>query len=233
MTDLVLHFAPDTCARVPLIALEEIGHPFGIEVIAFMAGQHRSRAYLALNPSGKVPTLVIGGEPLTENVAILTWLADSFPEAGLLPAATGLARTRQLADLAYCSSGLHPLVTRLRIPHFFCDLPDARQRVFDMAESAMKLHFAIIDERLGKSDWWYGETWSIVDAYLNWIWFRVTGTDFDGAAFPHFARHDTAMKERPAVIRALELNDRIAAELAEQGLAVTFSGQGAVTAATR
>lgn len=233
MTDLVLHFAPDTCARVPLIALEKIGQPFTIEIVAFMASQHLWPAYLALNPSGKVPTLVIDGETLTENVAILTWFADNFPEAGLLPSATGLTRIRQLADLAYCASGLHPLVTRLRIPHFFCDLPDAQQRVFDMAESAMHLHFAIIDERLGKSRWWYGDRWSIVDAYLNWIWFRVTGTDLDAAGFSHFARHDAAMKTRPAVIRALERDDRIAALLADQGLTVTFSGPGAVTAAAK
>lgn len=233
MTELVLHFAPDTCARVPLIALEEIGCPFDIEVVAFMKGQHRSPGYLALNPSGKVPTLIIDGQPLTENVAILSWLAERFPEAGLLPVANGLDRIRQLADLAYCASGLHPVVTRLRIPQFFCDLPEARQRVFDMAETAMRLHFAIIEERLSKSAWWYGDAWSIVDAYINWVWFRVTGTDFDATAFPHFAHHDAAMKERPAVRRALDRSAAVAASLAEQGLAVSFSGSGAVTAATR
>lgn len=233
MTNLVLHFAPDTCARVPLIALEQIGCPYDIEVVAFMKGEHRSPTYLALNPSGKVPTLIIDGQPLTENVAILTWLAETFPDAGLLPPAEGLDQIRQLSDLAYCASGLHPLVTRLRIPHFFCDLPEARQRVFDMAESAMKLHFAIIDDRLSKSLWWYGDEWSIVDAYINWVWFRVTGTEFDASAFPHFARHDAAMKARPAVIRALERNATIAASLADQGLAVTFGGPGAVKMATR
>lgn len=233
MTELVLHFAPDTCARVPLIALEEIGCPFEVEVVAFMKGQHRSPEYLAVNPSGKVPTLIIDGEPLTENVAILSWLAHRFPQAELLPVVDGLARSRQLADLAYCASGLHPIVTRLRIPHFFCDLPEARSRVFEMAEVAMKLHFAIVDELLGKNAWWYGDRWSIIDAYINWVWFRVTGTDFDASAYRNFARHDARMKTRPAVIRALERNARIAASLAEQGLAISFTGPGAIAAAFR
>lgn len=233
MTELTLYFAPDTCARVTMIALEEVGQPFEVEVIAFMKGQHRSEAYLGLNPSGKVPTLVIDGQPLTENVAILSWLADRFPEARLLPQADGLDRFLQLADLAYCASGLHPIVTRLRIPHFFCDLPEARQRVFDMAEAAMKLHFALIDKRLGESTWWYGDHWSVMDAYINWVWFRVTGTDFDASAYPNFARHDADMKKRPAVMRALARNAEIAASLAEQGLAVSFSGSGAVQAAIR
>jgi glutathione S-transferase len=233
MTELTLYFAPDTCARVPLIALEEIGCPYALEVIAFMKGQHRSAQYLALNPSGKVPTLIIDGKPLTENVAILCWLAERFPEAKLLPVVSGLERSRQLSDLAYCASGLHPIVTRLRIPHFFCDLPEGRESVFSLAETAMKLHFGVINERLSKSTWWYGEVWSIVDAYINWVWFRVTGTAFDASGFPHFARHDADMKKRPAVIRALERNLAVAASLAEQGLAVTFSGSGAVKLAGR
>jgi glutathione S-transferase len=229
---LKLYFAPGTCARVPLIALEEIGCPYALEVVAFMKGQHRSPEYLALNRSGKVPTLSIDGKPLTENVAILSWLADRFPEANLLPRANGLDRFEQLSDLAYCASGLHPIVTRLRIPHFFCDLPEARDSVFDMAESAMKLHFATIDERLKRSTWWYGEHWSIVDAYINWVWFRVTGTAFDAAPFTNYARHNQDMQQRPAVSRMLERNDEIAAGLAAQGLAVSFSGAGAVKPAS-
>jgi glutathione S-transferase len=230
---LTLHFAPDTCARVPLIALEEIGCAYELEVVAFMKGQHRSAEYLALNPGGKVPTLVIDGESLTENVAILAWLADRFPDAKLLPTVTGLNRFKHLSDLAFCASGLHPLVTRLRIPHFFCDIPEARQRVFDMAAVAMKLNFAIIEERLARSTWWYGEQWSIVDAYINWIWFRVTGAGFETSAYTNFARHNEEMLKRPAVIRMLTRNGEIASALAAKGLTVSFSGSGAVTPATR
>jgi glutathione S-transferase len=233
LPELTLHFAPDTCARVALTALEEIGCAYNLEVVAFMKGQHRSAEYLALNPGGKVPTLVIDGEPLTENVAILTWLADRFPEAKLLPALSGLNEFKHLSDLAFCASGLHPLVTRLRIPHFFCDLPEARQRVFDMAATAMKLNFAIIEERLGRSTWWYGDQWSIVDAYINWVWFRVTGAGFEASAYTRFARHNEQMQKRPAVIRMLARNAEVASALAAQGLAVSFSGPRAVTAASR
>jgi len=53
--DITLYFAPDTCARVPLVALEEIGQPYRIEVVAFMKAQHRSAEYLQLNPKAKYP----------------------------------------------------------------------------------------------------------------------------------------------------------------------------------
>jgi glutathione S-transferase len=226
-----LFFAPDSCARVPLITLEEAGAAYELEVVAFMKGQHRSPEYLALNPKAKVPTLLVDGEPLTENVAILTFLSERFPNARLLPEVeTSFARARILADLAYCASGLHPIVTSLRIPQFFCDDPNALGRVFEMAETAMHPNFALIDRRLAENPWWYGEQWSVVDAYINWVWFRVTGTKFDASQYRHFARHDREMKQRPAVNRALAISSEVSAKLALQGLAVKFSGPGAVAA---
>jgi len=96
----------------------------------------------------------------------------------------------------------------------------------------MKLHFATIDERLKLSTWWYGEHWSIVDAYINWVWFRVTGTAFDAAPFTNYARHHQDMQRRPAVGRMLERDAEIAAALAAQGLAVSFSGASAVKPAS-
>jgi glutathione S-transferase len=232
MPKLTLYFAPDSCARVPLIALEEIGRPYSLEVVAFMKGQHKSPEYLALNPKGKVPLLVVDGVPLTENVAILTWLAERFPEAGLLPdPEDGFARAGLISDLAYCASGLHPIVTRLRIPQFFCDTPDGSRRVFDMAEVAMRPNFELIDRRLADNRWWYGDRWSIVDAYINWVWFRVTGTQFDGSAYPNLGRHDADMKQRPAVTRALAISTEVAEGLAAQGLAVKFSEPGTAIAA--
>lgn len=231
MMDITVHFAPNTCARVPMIALEEIGTPYKTELVAFVRGDHVSPRYLALNPKGKVPVLIVDGRPLTENVAILTWLADQFPEARLLPRhPNSFDSARVLADLAFCATTLHGLVTRLRIPQFFCDMPDAIPRVFEMAEQAMRPNFALIEARLAESLWWYGNQWSIVDAYINWIWFRVAGTDFDISSYPHFTRHDERHGERPAVQRALSRHVEAAEWLAEQGLEVKFGGKGAIKA---
>jgi glutathione S-transferase len=214
-----------------MIALEETGHPFRAELVSFMRNDHRSPGYLALNPKGKVPTLVVDGRALTENVAILTWLATRFPQAKLLPEREdAMDRAEVLADLAFCASGLHPIVTRLRIPQFFCDTADGIPRVFSMAEAAMRPNFALIERRLANNEWWYGEQWSILDAYINWVWFRVTGTAFDARAYPNFARHDRLIRQRPSVQRALQRNREAAGQLDAQGLAVKFSGEGAVKA---
>ena len=87
MTSTQLFMAPGTCARVSAIALEEIGEAFETVVVRFMKGEHKSPDYLRMNPKGKVPTLLIDGQTLTENVAIITYLNERNPEAVLLPKA--------------------------------------------------------------------------------------------------------------------------------------------------
>ncbi|MEO6248141.1 MAG: glutathione S-transferase N-terminal domain-containing protein [Sphingomicrobium sp.] len=106
---ITLFFAPYTCARVPLVALEEIGVPFDTHTVAFMAGDHKKADYLAVNPKGKVPALLIDGHSLTENVAILTYLDMRFPKAKLLTTREKDADLAEhLADLGFCAATLHP-----------------------------------------------------------------------------------------------------------------------------
>src|SRR5882757_5095466 len=193
-----------------------------------------ARDYVADRIAETCRGIRVTGTDGCENVAILGWLSERYPEAQLLPRAeSGWSRALQVSDLAYCASGLHPLVTRLRIPQFFCDTPDGVDRVFAMAETAMRPNFAWIDQRFAAHQWWYGEQWSIVDAYINWVWFRVTGTKFDASDFPHLARHDKDMNERAAVGRALRIGNEIAAKLEAQGLAVKFTGTGVVGAPSK
>ena len=133
MSKTQLYMAPGTCARVPSICLEEAGQNFESVLIRFMRGEHKSPEYRKLNPKGKVPTLVIGGEVLTENVAIVTHLNERFPDSRLMPEASdSMTRARQLADLCFCSATLHPIVTRIRMPHFFAN-KDAAQSVWKKA----------------------------------------------------------------------------------------------------
>lgn len=214
-----LYMAPGTCARVPAIALEEAGVAFETVVVRFLKGYHKSPEYRALNPKGKVPTLVIDGTPLTENVAILSYLAQRYPEAALLPPAdTELERTAQIADLSYCASTLHPIVTRIRLPHFFAGA-EAAHAVWQTGCEAMQEHFALIDARLAQQPWWYGDQWSVMDAYIYWIYWRIAGAGFDVRPYPAFRDHAQRMEQRPAVQRALAREDAAEAKLQKEGIA--------------
>lgn len=220
---LTLYFAPGACSRVPLIALEQIGQPFDARLVRFRAGEHRSADYLALNPAGKLPTLLVDGEPLTQNVAILSFLARAFPKAALLPfSGDAFSDATLVSRLAFFSSDLHPLVTRLRLPQLFCDAAGAPKRVWAMAANAMRVQLAPIELRLASQPWLMGAEWSLLDAYLQWVWFRVSGAGFPGEGFPNIVDHARRMARRPAVKRALAREARAQAELEAHGLAVNF-----------
>jgi len=80
-----LFHAPGTASMVVHLALLEIGAPYRLELVDFGAGAQRSPAYLALNPQGVVPTLVVDGRPVVESAALLQVLAERHPEARLAP----------------------------------------------------------------------------------------------------------------------------------------------------
>ena len=78
---LTLYYWPGASSVIPHVTLEEIGAPYELKLINLAKGEHKGAAYLKINPRGKVPALSIDGNVLTENVAILTYLAKQFPDA--------------------------------------------------------------------------------------------------------------------------------------------------------
>lgn len=220
MSGYTLYFSPGACSRVSLIALEEIGVPFEARVVKFMAGEHRSPEYLAQNPKGKVPLLRVGDEPLTETVAILSYLDGRHPEARLLPRNTSaLARAHVLEQLAWCTSGLHPIITRIRLPQMFCDHAEGRERLRELSMQAMAPNFAIIERRLAAGGWALGD-WSMLDAYYYWVWYRTcVGSGFDTTPYPHYAAHARRVEQRPSVQRALARERAAMQQLAAENLA--------------
>src|SRR3546814_16538204 len=82
---LTYYFSPGACSMAPHIALEEAGAKFEGKAISLANGQHKTPEYLKVSPYGQVPTLLVDGKTLTENVAIMDWVADQHPEANLLP----------------------------------------------------------------------------------------------------------------------------------------------------
>ena len=214
-----LYMAPFTCARVTMIALEEAGIPFDVELVRFMCGEHKSPEFRRVNPKGKVPALAIDGVVLTENVAILWYLHERHPQARLLPdAGTPAERANVLADLCFCSATLHPLVTRIRMPMLFAGDENAAV-VKATAEAAMDEYFALVEARLADNQWWFGRAWSAMDGYLYWGFWRVEGAGYDVSRYPLFEAHARASEQRPAVRRALAREDAAQERLAGEGAA--------------
>ena len=213
-----LYAAPGACSRVPLMALEEAGADFDLKLVRFMKGEHKRPDYLAMHPAGKVPLLITPEGPLSQNVAIAKYLGVQFPD--LLPKAdTPMDDARITADLAFCADTLHPIVTRMRMPMFMADGPEAQASVRAKAFEAMAPMAKRVNDQLEERDWWYGDDWSIMDAYIYWVWFRITGVGFPGSDYPNWAAHADRMETRPAIQRALARDAELQATLEAEGLA--------------
>ncbi len=202
MAQLDFYFSPGACSLATHIALEETGAAFTPKPTYTRKGQTRTPEYLALNPKGKVPMLGIDGKMLTENTAILIWLNRTYPNAKLLPAGDALKEAEALAFVAWCASGVHPVMSRFFGPQNFCDLPDSADTIKALATKATAANFAIIEKAVTGKDWVFGD-WSVADAYIFVFYNWATKLGLDVSAFPNYGKHFERMKQRPAVQRAL------------------------------
>ncbi len=223
MPNIKLYYYPGTCSRGPMVGLEEAGAPYDMELVVFVRGENKSPSYLKLNPNGKVPTMVVDGVSITETSAMMLFLARAFPEARLLPFGKGeVADAKITADVIWCSASVHPNVFHTRLPQFFCDNEAGMTRVREMAMERLARDFQQVEDRLSAGPWFFGEQWSVVDAYLSWAWYRLNGTDFDFSPYPRFADMYERVLKRPSVERALAKEQEAYDWLEENDLMVNF-----------
>ena len=112
---ITLYYAPNTCALASHIALEESGVLYCIARISFEADEQRGSRYLEINPKGRVPAMVTDRGVLTETPAILAFIAQSFPKAGLAPLTDPFAFAQVQAFNSYLCSMVH--VAHAQVEH--------------------------------------------------------------------------------------------------------------------
>jgi glutathione S-transferase len=202
MTETVLYYGYETCARVTMTALEEIGLPFTARRIDLSRNEQKSPDYLAINPSAEVPALRIGGRVMTQNAAILHYLHAAYPAARLLPPhgpATG--NNEPLQDLLWCACTLHILRRQVLNPPRVTAglLDDVRAKGIENWQPVL----ARIARRLEDRRWWYGDTWSVIDVYLTWSYSGLVAERLGIANYPSLIAHEKRLQAHPAYIRAL------------------------------
>ncbi len=189
---LVFYFAPGSSSMAPHIALHEIGVPFEGRPISLGKKETRTPEYLALNPEGHVPLLLVDGRPLTQVAAILFYLARRFPEARLMPEGDLEREAQVVSWLSFLASGVHP----------------ARRQGLDAVRAA----HGVAQAKLGHGEWALG-SYSIVDIFLFRLFWRVSNSlPLTRAEFPGLFAHQDRMLARPAVKRTLELESALGYE---------------------
>ncbi|MDB5590122.1 glutathione S-transferase N-terminal domain-containing protein [Enterovirga sp.] len=204
---MCLFYSPGACSLASHIALEETGAPFEARRVNFAEAEQRSPAYLAVNPKGRVPALRDGDFVITENPAILRYIARQHRGAGLWPE-DPQAEARCAEWLAWCSSGLHIAYAHIRRPERYAAGEAAQADVVARGFETTRAGWEEVERKLaGSGDpWAAGAGYSVADPYLLvlWTWGRgqVLGYDMAGD-FPAWTDHARRMGERPAVRRAL------------------------------
>ena len=198
-----LYHSPGACSLGIQIILEEIGKPFEVERVSTRDGSNRKPEYLAINPKAKVPALMRDdGSVLTEFPVIAWWLAKSNPMANLIPIEFD-AETRCMEWMDYLCGTVHPQAfTRQFRPGNFAKDAEDEPRIVAQGKELAEGYAKVIEAQ------WKGGTWllpsghSVADAALffieNWAESRSAMP-----LPPKMAAHLAAMRERPAVKRAL------------------------------
>ena len=201
---LQLYFAPNSSALAPLVALEEIDIPYGLNRLDLAAGDQRKPDYLKVNPRGRVPALVVDGQPVTEVLAILTYLAHRYPHSELLPLADPLRLAKAYEVMSWFASTVHVAFAQIARPERYADDETVKAALATPGEARFARTLTDI-ERLAQAPgpWLLGENFSVVDAYALVIWRWAERRQIDTGRYPAWSAKAARAFARPSVVRAL------------------------------
>jgi glutathione S-transferase len=161
---LTLYYSPGACSLAPHIALEETGASYALQLASIAKGEQQASEYLNVDPGDKIPALRTNQGVLTENVAILTYIASSFPQARLLPEEPiGLARC--ISHMAYLSNTVHPAFTHIVRPSRFATDLSAQENVKAIGRENVWKLLQELDGLLDDQQWVLGSRYSVADPY--------------------------------------------------------------------
>jgi glutathione S-transferase len=195
-----LYYSPGACSLADHIVLEWIGKPY--EAVKLAREDRYKPEYLAINPAGAVPALEHDGWVLTQNAAILNYLADLHPESGLGGDGTAKSRAEVNKWLAFANSDVHPAFHPLFGTTAYLEDPAKIDKTKDAARAKVRTLFERADAQLAGSDWLTGSR-SVADPYLyvTYRWARATGVDISG--LDNLAAFASRIEADPAVQKVL------------------------------
>jgi glutathione S-transferase len=200
--ELVLYTNPQSRGRIARWMLEEVGQPYRTEILGY-ASSMKAPAYLAINPMGKVPALRHGDTVVTEGAAICAYLADAFPKAGLAPPAGDRLRGPYYRWLFFAAGPLEAAASNKALGF---TVPKDREPMIGYGNYDTVMN--VLEDTVSRSDYLVGNRFTAADLYL--------GSHFGfGMQFgtiekrPAFEAYWSRLSERPAAVRAREIDDAL------------------------
>ena len=197
-----LYTKPGACSTADHIALQWAGIPFEVEIVT--AESRKSPAFLALNPAGAVPVVVDGDFVLTQNAAIMGYIADNAPQAGLMGDGSARQRAEAARWLAFVNSDLHPAFTPLFAPGLFMRGAEHYDTVKELARKRVRKHYETVDARLAESGDWLAGFRSAADPYLFITLLWADAMQIDVSDLAHLSAFRARMKADAGVQAAFK-----------------------------
>lgn len=199
-----LYHMPGACSLADVIVLGWTDTPHAIEFMTL--DSMKAPAYLAKNPGANVPMLEDGDFSLTENVAILGYLADLYPDVRLAGDGSPRGRADVMRWLAFLNSDVHKAFKPLFSPARFLDERDRDDEMARNARHHIRAYLERLDAQLAGRDWLTGSR-SIADAYLFVVWRWAMAKEVDLAGLHHLARFYLRQLADPVIARALQAEE--------------------------
>lgn len=195
-----LFWAEDSGALAPQIVLEECGADYVRQVVDLDSGEEATEEYLAINPRGQVPALQLDdGTVITESAAIALHLADSYPQAGLVPPPGSRERALVYRWLFYAAANLYEGVLRFYYSDRYISEAAKADLVRDSARGYVDSCWDLLEDEIGEGPYFLGQSYSVLDPYLLMLsnWHHDADALFKRN--PKLQRLCSAVRARPAV----------------------------------
>ena len=195
-----LYYSPGACSLADHIVLEWIGKPY--EAVKVAREERYKPEYLAINPAGAVPALEHDGWVLTQNAAILNYLADLHPESGLGGDGSAKSRAEVNKWLAFANSDVHPAFHPLFGSTAYLEDAALIDQTKGAARNKLRTLYERADAHLQDRDW-LADGRSVADPYLyvTYRWARATGVNVSG--LDNLASFASRLEADPAVQKVL------------------------------
>jgi glutathione S-transferase len=194
-----LYYAPGACSLSPHIVAKEAGIELALmKVDTGTKKMTDGGDFYKVNPKGYVPALQLdNGDVLTEGPAIVQYLADQKPQAGLIPKCGEMGRYRVQEMLGYINSEIHKAYGPLFNPK---TLPEVRQERIDY----LKKRYPLVDQQLQGRDYLFGPQFTVADAYLFVVTNWAGHVKVDLSEFTNLQAFQKRVSARPAVQAAMK-----------------------------
>ena len=200
---LTFYYATNTCALASHIALEEAGAVYETRWVDFGSAEQTKPDYLKINPKGRVPALVTDKGIITENPAILAFIAQTFPKAKLAPLDDPFAFAQVQSFNSYLCATVHVAHAHKGRGSRWATQETSFADMKGMVPKSMGACFELIEKNMLRGPWVMGEQYTICDPYLYTIELWLEGDSVDLKNLPKVADHIKRMAERPAVKKVM------------------------------